>query len=160
MPELRSRQELPAFVNENKEPPRFRSPEMESFGLEVLKQYMDKDAWETFIAVVSWSIHWQDVFDGKSMSLQETDIGLISAPFVGMGSPNVWPIYQQTVSTLFITTMLTWWSLSNEEKKQKSLVWSIIDVLGPVMANVSKGYQDSLSLRAAIKDPDLKVPFR
>lgn len=141
-------------------PPAWNGPEPREFGLGQLKEHMSEGAWSVFINCIGWAIHWQDMYDGKTHRVDESKLGLFAAPFVGVGDPNVWPIYQQMVSTLFMTTAQDWFEDGDEYRSQNSLVWPLVLKLAPDLAQVSRGWDHRMAVKNLIKTNRLEVTFR
>lgn len=121
---------------------------------------MSEGAWSVFIACVGWAVHWQNIHDGRDVDVSMNNLGLFAAPFVGMGEPNIWPIYQQVVSTVFLHTTQNWFEESNEYRKTNSLVWPVVTGLGPLLAQLSKGHASRLAVKDLLKASSLDVNFR
>lgn len=139
-------------------PPAWRGPAQEEFGLTALKDHMQEGAWSVFIACVAWCVHWQEIFDNGDLAV-DGKLNLYAAPFVGMGDPNIWPIYQRFISTIVLTETQDWFENGNTFRKDNSLVWPIVHKLAPAMAQQSKGYQARLAVKDLLNG-NIKVTFR
>lgn len=144
----------------NAPPPAWQGPESAEFGLGQFKEHMSEGAWSVFINCVGWCVHWQDLHDGKRPSIDERKLGLFAAPFVGVGDPNMWPIYQQMVSTLFMSVTQDWFENGEEYRRDHSLVWPVVIKLGPDLAQVSRGWNARMAIKDLIKNNRVEVTFR
>lgn len=140
-------------------PPSWQGPAQDDFGLTALKPYMQEGTWSIFLACVAWCVHWQDLFDEKPVQVDLKTLNLFAAPFVGMGDPNVWPIYQRFVSTLLLSECQDWFEEGNTYRKQNSLVWTMVKKLAPDLAQTSKGYMARKAVKDLLNGP-MQTAFR
>lgn len=140
-------------------PPSWQGPPRNEFGLTDLKPYFKDGAWTVLITCVAWCVHWQEIFDKVEMTVDMGKLNLFAGPFVGMGDPNVWPIYQQMVSTLLMSQAQDWFEESDEFRRENSLPWLVIRKLAPDLSQVSKGHKARLAVKDLLRG-SLPVTFR
>lgn len=150
----------PNLPDTSQPPPQWTAPKLKTFGLSEIQEHMSEGAWSVFIACVGWAVHWQNMHDGKTGDISLNNLGLFAAPFVGMGEPNYWPIYQQVVSTVFLHTTQDWFEETPEYRKNNSLVWPVIQGLAPLLAQLSKGHSARMAVKDLIKSSTMDVTFR
>lgn len=144
------------FMN-TEPPPRPSIAQVDSLGLDDFKDLMEPDGFDTFISLLHFMIHQQEIFEGKTLKWGPEKMALAAAPFVGFGNPQKWELsYSGALSNHIISILLKWNRRPGAWKRENPLPWLFIEAFACDFAAISRGQEKANALDQILMDPEFK----
>lgn len=134
-------------------PPKQSLPGVDDLGLGEFRKYMSQNGFDTFITLLHFAIHQQEIIEGKSMEWGPDKMAVAAAPFVGFGNPIYWEnSYRHVLKERLIAILLRWHRKGLKFQKKNPLPWLFLEYLACDFAQPEKGYQNALAIEDILQD--------
>lgn len=149
----------PSFAQEP--PPKAPVPAVDSLGLEEFQKYMSPNSFDTFITLMHFAVHQQEIFEGVEMEWGPEKVALAVAPFVGFGNPVMWEnAYRHPMRERILPIILRWNRKGAKFQKKNPLPWMFLEYLACDFAQAEKGHQNALAMEEILQDEDFQNKWR
>lgn len=136
-------------------PPKLALPEVNDLGLDAFKRYMSPNGFDTFVTLMHYMIHQQEIFEGKSMEWGPEKTAIAVAPFVGFGNPVMWEnAYRLPLKERLLSIILRWHRKGAKWQKKNPLPWLFAEHMACDFAQTEKGYSATMAIEEILQDED------
>lgn len=130
-------------------------PSLPELGLERFKPHMTANGYDTFISLVHWGIHCQNLVEGKPMTWTDATFACMSSGFVGFGNSFLWEsTYSSNIQKIVHALFTNWHARGDRYRRENKLPHLLIKDIAPLLANINRGWSHMQFVQDLISDPD------
>ena len=142
-------------------PPRPAIAVPDALGLEAFQPHMAPNGFDTFVTLMHYMIHLQQVFSGEEMEWGDDKMAIAAAPFVGFGNPVMWEnAYRIPMRERILPLIMRWHRKGKVWQKKNPIPGLFLEHIACDFAQTTRGVEHARAIEDILQDEDFRKKWR